>query len=154
VNNQESDVSNVVVLDANFILIPSQFHINYLEEIVYKLEGLTQFFVYQQVFDELKSKEERLVQEGKNNRFHTQFEAGKRYLYQNKNEYQISFIDQIKNENETTDEFLLRKTLKLKTQYRHVFLASNDYELRKKARKSQISVIYLRQKQFISIRRV
>lgn len=145
---------NAVILDSNFVLLPIQFHLDYLEDIMFKLEGNTQFFVYQQVFDELKSKEERLVQEGKNNRFHARFEAGKRYLYQNKNDYQISFIDQIKNENETTDEFLLRKTLKLKTQYSHVFLASNDYDLRKKARESQISVIFLRQKQFISIRRV
>ncbi|TXT65075.1 MAG: hypothetical protein BAJALOKI3v1_140066 [Promethearchaeota archaeon] len=146
--------NNVVVVDSNFILLPIQFRIDYIEDIVYLLEGATHFIIYQQVYDELKAKQKRLAKKGKNNKFRAQFEAGKRYLEMKRQEYHISFIDEVKEKDETTDEFLLRKVLSLKDIYHHIFLATNDYELRKKAKQSQISAIYLKQKQFISITRV
>jgi rRNA-processing protein FCF1 len=147
-------VNNAVVVDSNFILLPIQFRIDYIEDIVYLLEGATQFIIYQQVYNELKAKQKRFEEKGKNSKFQAQFEAGKRYLEMKKQEYHLSFINEVKGKDETTDEFLLRKAVSLKDIYHHIFLATNDYELRKKAKQSQISVIYLKQKQFISITRV
>jgi len=144
---------NAVILDSNFILLPIQFHLDYLEDIVFKLEGRTKFIIYKQVLDELEAKKERFRKKGKSNKFHTQLEAGKRYLEINKNKFHISFIDEVKNEKETTDQFLLKKAKVLKKESSSVFLATNDYELRKKAIQSEISIIYLRKKQFISITR-
>ena len=141
---------NIIIIDSNFILLPFQFKIDYLNDIYLILEGKIRFYIFKQVIDELKAKESR---EPKARKFRRMFKSGMSYLEKNEKIYPIYFIDEIKNKNEITDEFLLRWCIKFKKEYRHVFLATNDSELRKKAKNSNVDVIFLRQKKYISIER-
>lgn len=139
---------NVIIIDSNFILLPYQFKIDYLNDIYLSLEGKIRFYVFKQVINELKAKESR---EPKARKFRRMFKSGMSYLEKSEKIYPIYFIDEIKNNDETTDEFLLRRCIKFKKEYKNVFLATNDSELRKKAKNSNINLIFLRQKKFISI---
>ena len=139
---------NVIIIDSNFILLPYQFKIDYLNDIYLSLEGKIRFYVFKQVINELKAKESR---EPKARKFRRMFKSGMLYLEKSEKIYPIYFIDEIKNNDETTDEFLLRWCIKFKKEYKNVFLATNDSELRKKAKNSNINVIFLRQKKYISI---
>ncbi len=141
---------NVVVIDANFILLPYQFKIDYLNDIYLSLEGRTRFYIFKQVLNELRAKEHR---EQKARKFHRMLKSGMSYLEKYEKSYPIYFIDDLKNQAETTDDFLLKWCIKFKKEYRHVFLATNDSKLRKKAKNSNINLIFLRQKKFISIER-
>ena len=141
---------NIIIIDSNFILLPFQFKIDYLNDIYLKLEGKTRFYVFKQILDELNAK---IIRETKARKFNRQLKGGMNYLEKNEKVYPIYFIDEIKNDNETTDEFLLKWCIRLKKEYRHVFLATNDSELRKKAKNSNVNVIFLRQKKYISIER-
>jgi rRNA-processing protein FCF1 len=75
------------------------------------------------------------------------------YLDKNEKVYPIYFVDEVKTESETTDEFLLRRCNEFKKEYKKIFLATNDSELRTKAKNSKINVIFLRQKRFLFIDR-
>jgi len=141
---------NLIVIDSNFILLPYQFKVDYLNEIYLNLEGKTRFFIFKQVLDELESKKRRTPITGK---FRRQFKSGMSYLKKNEKVYPIYFIDEIKKENETTDNFLLRRCIDFKTDYKRVYIATNDAQLRKKASKAKINLIFLRQKKYLSIER-
>jgi rRNA-processing protein FCF1 len=142
---------NFIIIDSNFILLPFQFKIDYLNEIRMKLEGNLKFIIYKQILDELEAKRKR---ESKSTKFIRLLDSGLSYLENKKREYEISFLEDIKNKSETTDEFLLKKSLELKVQGYSTFLATNDSELRKKARIAYVNTIFLRQRKFLSIERV
>lgn len=144
-------IIRLVIIDSNFILLPFQFKIDYLEEIRMKVEGKLKFIIYQQIFNELESKRKR---ESKATKFTRLLDSGLSYLEKNKPTFEIDFLEDVKNRDELTDEFLLRKSLELKDKGFLVFLATNDSELRRKARRSELNTIYLRQKKFLSIERV
>jgi rRNA-processing protein FCF1 len=116
-----------------------------------KVEGKLKFIVYQQIFNELESKRKR---EPKATKFTRLLDSGLSYLEKNQPNFEIDFLEDVKNRDELTDEFLLRKSLELKDKGFLVFLATNDSELRRKARRSELNTIYLRQKKFLSIERV
>ena len=141
---------SVIIIDSNFILLPFQFKIDYLNDIYLNLEGKIRFYIFKQVIDELKAKESR---EPKARKFRRMFKSGMSYLEKNEKIFPIYFLDEVKNSSETTDEFLLKWCIKFKKEYKHVYLATNDSELRKKAKNSNINVIFLRQKKYISIER-
>ena len=141
---------NLIVIDSNFILLPYQFKIDYLNDIYLNLEGKTRFYIFKQVLDELEAKKRRTPITSK---FRRQFKFGMSYLKKNEIVYPIYFIDEIKKENETTDDFLLRRCIDFKTDYKRVFIATNDAQLRKKASKAKINLIFLRQKKYLSIER-
>ncbi len=141
---------NLIVIDSNFILLPYQFKIDYLNDIYLNLEGKTRFYIFKQVLDELEAKKRRTPITSK---FRRQFKFGMSYLKKNEIVYPIYFIDEIKKENETTDNFLLRRCIDFKTDYKRVFIATNDAQLRKKASKAKINLIFLRQKKYLSIER-
>ena len=149
-NRKSIESINIVVIDSNFILLPYQFKIDYLNDIYLSLEGRTRFYIFKQVLNELRAKEKR---EPKMSKFRRSFKSGMSYLEKFEKSYPIYFIDDIKNEKETTDEFLLRWCIKFKREYRHVYLATNDSKLRRKALKLKINLIFMRQKKFISIQR-
>ena len=144
-------ISNLVILDSNFILLPFQFKIDYLNEIRVNLEGKLKFIIFKQILKELDAKKKR---EPKATKFHRQLKSGLLYLEKNKINFNIEYMEQTKDKIETTDDFLLRKLINLKEENRNIFLATNDSELRKKAKKLKISTIFLRQKKFLSIERV
>ena len=141
---------NVVIIDSNFILLPYQFKIDYLNDIYLKLEGKIRFFIFKQSLNEIEAKIRR---EPKTRKLKRQFKAGMSYLDKNEKVYPLYFIDEIKNEEETTDEFLLKWCIQFKKDYKKVFLATNDSELRKKAKNSNVNVIFLRQKKYLVIER-
>lgn len=145
-----TEFENLVVIDANFILTPIQFKVDFLDEIEFSLEGKTKFLIYKQVIDELQAKAERFERREKSAKFEAQLNAGKTYLEQNKPNYHLQWSEEVKNSEESTDDFLLRKVKELKKEYPHVYLATNDRHLRKRA-KEYASLIFIRQNQMISI---
>ena len=140
-------LENLIVIDANFILLPFQFKIDYLYEIDASLEGKTIFIVYKQILDELEVKK---IREPEARKFHMNFKAGLLYLEKNNEKYNIDYKQNIKLTDETTDNFLLKSCLELKSISKRVFLATNDAELRRKANKMEVSTIFLRQKKYLS----
>ncbi|MFX1488338.1 MAG: PIN domain-containing protein [Promethearchaeota archaeon] len=137
----------LVVIDSNFILLPFQFKVDYLNEIRGHVEGRLKFIVFQQILDELEAKKKR---EPNATKFDRLLNSGLSYLEKNKENYTIDFIDSVKTKYETTDDFLLRKSIELKAESNTVFLATNDSNLRDKSRELGISIIFLRQKKYLS----
>jgi rRNA-processing protein FCF1 len=140
-------VENLIVVDANFVLLPFQFKIDYLHEITASLEGKTIFLVYKQILDELEAKK---LREPNATKFHMNLKSGLLYLEKNNDKFKILYRQSIKSEEETTDNFLLKTCQELKEKNKKVYLASNDAELRRKARKIGINTIFLRQKKYLS----
>ena len=140
-------LENLIVIDANFILLPFQFKIDYLYEIEAKLDGKTIFIVYKQILDELEAKK---IREPEAIKFHMNFKAGLLYLEKNNEKYNIDYKQNIKLKEETTDNFLLKSCMELKSINKRVFLATNDAELRRKANKMEVRTIFLRQKKYLS----
>jgi len=141
-------MENVVIIDSNFVLLPIQFKINYIKEIRDKVEGPVKFMIYQQVLDELNYKKKKFEN---STRFARELEAGLRYLKEINHVYDIEIVNEVKNKEESTDDFLIRKCLELKEKDKKIFLATNDIELRKKARDSGVNLIFLRQKKYLDI---
>ena len=112
------------------------------------LEGDLRFIVFQQVLNELEYKKKR---EPNSTNFSRWFDSGLLYLEHNKNEYNIEIKEDIKDDNETTDDFLIKMSIRLKKKNHNLFLATNDSNLRKKAKKHNIRTIFLRQKKFLSL---
>lgn len=139
---------NLVLLDSNFILLPFQFKIDYFSEIRSMLEGTIRFIVFQQILNELNSKKRR---EPNSTNFSRWLDSGLIYLEKNKEEYNIEIKDDIKEDNETTDDFLIKMSIKLKKKNQNLFLATNDSNLRKNAKMHNIRTIFLRQKKFLSL---
>jgi rRNA-processing protein FCF1 len=140
-------VENFIVVDANFVLLPFQFKIDYLYEITANLEGKTIFIVYKQILDELEAKK---LREPNATKFQMNLKSGLLYLEKNNDKYNILYTQSIKSKEETTDTFLLKTCQELKEKNKKVYLASNDAELRRKARKIGIITIFLRQKKYLS----
>jgi hypothetical protein len=143
--------TSLIIIDSNFILLPFQFKIDYLNEIRLSLEGELRFIVFKQILDELVAKRRR---ESKSTKFIMLLDSGLSYLEKKRGDYEIIFLEDIKDRDESTDDFLLKKSLELKDEGYNTFLATNDSELRKKARLASLNTIFLRQKKFLSIERV
>jgi len=132
----------LIILDANFILIPSQFGIDYIEGIKAIIPGKLSFIVFSTTIEELISKKQR----DKNRiKFQKQLELSLQIL---KNQ-QYHEIPLRRKENEKVDTFLLKICQDLTNNDYKVHLATNDKELRSAARQSGINVIYMRQKKKI-----
>ena len=142
-----TDFDNIIIIDANFILLPFQFKIDYLDEINLELEGTKLFVVFKQVLDELEAKRMRQPNASK---FPLQLKAGLNYLEQHKEKYNILMHQDRKNLRETTDDFLVKKAVEFKSICRNTYLATNDSELRKKAKIKKIYLIFLRQRRYLS----
>jgi len=140
-------LENYIIIDANFVLLPFQFKIDYLTEITASLEGITQFFIYEQILNELEAKK---LREPNATKFRMNLKSGLLYLEKNKANYNIQYKKSIKSPEETTDSFLLKICQDLKNENKKVYLASNDADLRRKARRIGINTIFLRQKKYIS----
>lgn len=140
--------TNIVIIDSNFILLPFQFKIDYFLEIRQIIEGKLKFVIFQQILNELKAKKRKQQKATKFNRF---LQSGLLYLERSNEKYQIEILEEIKNEYETTDDFLLKKAVVLKREGSNVYLATNDSELRKKAHSQKINIIFLRQKKYLTM---
>ncbi|TXT53606.1 MAG: hypothetical protein BAJALOKI2v1_900010 [Promethearchaeota archaeon] len=140
----------IIVLDSNFLFLPSQFQTDYLEIIEMKLGTSISYIIYQQILDELNAKKRRRKNSSK---FRRDLNLGLQYLEKSRLHHNIDFIGETKNKMETTDEFLIRKCVNLKRTNKSIYLATNDQELRKKAKKRGVNIIYLRQKSYLVIER-
>lgn len=124
--------SKEVVIDTNFFMVPFQFNVDIIDELEkalpsYKLT--TQIFV----INELKGLK-------RNNKGKIRLNADLALKLANSSNIEIKDIS-LEN-NETVDDALLRVS---------EVLATNDIELKKRARKKGITVAYLRQKKYIAI---
>ena len=124
--------SKEVVIDTNFFMVPFQFNVDIVDELEkalpsYKLT--TPIFV----INELKGLK-------RNNKGKIRLNAD--LALKLANSYNIEIKDISLENNETVDDALLRVS---------EVLATNDIELKKRARKKGITVAYLRQKKYIAI---
>ena len=124
--------SKEVVIDTNFFMVPFQFNVDIIDELEkalpsYKLT--TPIFV----INELKGLK-------RNNKGKIRLNADLALKLANSSNIEIKDIS-LEN-NETVDDALLRVS---------EVLATNDIELKKRARKKGITVAYLRQKKDIAI---
>ena len=124
--------SKEVVIDTNFFMVPFQFNVDIIDELdkalpSYKLT--TPIFV----INELKGLK-------RNNKGKIRLNADLALKLANSSNIEIKDIS-LEN-NETVDDALLRVS---------EVLATNDIELKKRARKKGITVAYLRQKKYIAI---
>lgn len=124
--------SKEVVIDTNFFMVPFQFNVDIITELEntlpsYKLT--TPSFV----INELKGLK-------KNNKGKTRLNANLALKLANSSKVEIKDISLL--ENETVDDALLRVS---------EVLATNDIELKKRAKDKGITVAYLRQKKYIAV---
>ena len=124
--------SKEVVIDTNFFMVPFQFNVDVIDELEkvlssYKLT--TPIFV----INELKGLK-------KNNKGKIRLNADLALKLANSSNIEIKDIS-LEN-NETVDDALLRVS---------EVLATNDIELKNRAKKRGITVAYLRQKKYIAI---
>lgn len=124
--------SKEVVIDTNFFMVPFQFNVDIIDELEkvlpsYKLT--TPIFI----INELKGLK-------RNNKGKIRLNADLALKLANSSNIEIKDIS-LEN-NETVDDALLRVS---------EVLATNDIELKKRARKKGITVAYLRQKKYIAI---
>lgn len=124
--------SKEVMIDTNFFMVPFQFNVDIIDELEkvlpsYKLT--TPIFV----INELKGLK-------RNNKGKIRLNADLALKLANSSNIEIKDIS-LEN-NETVDDALLRVS---------EVLATNDIELKKRARKKGITVAYLRQKKYIAI---
>ncbi|WP_407424792.1 PIN domain-containing protein [Methanobrevibacter sp.] len=124
--------SKEIVIDTNFFMVPFQFNVDIITELEktlpsYKLT--TPSFV----INELKGLKN-------NNKGKTRLNANLALKLANSSKIEIKDISLL--ENETVDDALLRVS---------EVLATNDIELKNRAKEKGITVAYLRQKRYIAV---
>ena len=124
--------SKEVVIDTNFFMVPFQFNVDIiteLENILPSYKLTTPSFV----INELKGLK-------RNNKGKTRLNANLALKLANSSKVEIKDISLL--ENETVDDALLRVS---------EVLATNDIELKNRAKDKGITVVYLRQKKYIAV---
>ena len=141
---------NYVFLDANFLLVPSQFQIDIYHEIRELIQGKLQFIVVPEVIDELNAKSVRTT----STKFKRNVTMALNLLDTKKHQYPQYFKDLQKSKIKITnvDDYLVSLAVNTKDAEKcGVFISTNDKELKQKALKYGIQLIYLRQKKFIDL---
>ena len=121
-----------VVIDTNFFMVPFQFNediITELEKVLPSYKLTTPSFV----INELKGLK-------RNNKGKIRLNANLALKLANSSKVEIKDISLL--ENETVDDALLRVS---------EVLATNDMELKKRAKAKGITIVYLRQKNYITV---
>ena len=121
-----------VVIDTNFFMVPFQFNV----DIITELENLLPSYKLTTpsfVINELKGLK-------RNNKGKIRLNANLALKLANSSKVEIKDISLL--ENETVDDALLRVS---------EVLATNDMELKKRAKAKGITVVYLRQKNYITV---
>ena len=124
--------SKEVVIDTNFFMVPFQFNVDVIDELE-KLLPSYNLTTPSFVINELKGLKN-------NNKGKTRLNANLALKLANSSKVEIKDISLL--ENETVDDALLRVS---------EVLATNDIELKKRAKDRGITVAYLRQKKYIAI---
>ena len=124
--------SKEVVIDTNFFMVPFQFNVDIITELENKLPSYkltTPSFV----INELKGLK-------RNSKGKVRLNANLALKLANSSKVEIKDISLL--ENETVDDALLRVS---------EVLATNDVELKNRAKDKGITVVYLRQKKYIAV---
>jgi len=124
--------SKEVVIDTNFFMVPFQFNV----DIITELENLLPSYKLTTpsfVINELKGLKN-------NNKGKVRLNANLALKLANSSKVEIKDISLL--ENETVDDALLRVS---------EVLATNDIELKNRAKDKGITVVYLRQKKYIAV---
>ena len=124
--------SKEVVIDTNFFMVPFQFNVDIITELENKLPSY-KLTTPNFVINELKGLK-------KNNKGKIRLNANLALKLANSSKVEIKDISLL--ENETVDDALLRVS---------EVLATNDIELKKRAKAKGITVVYLRQKNYITV---
>ena len=128
----ESNNVKEVYIDTNFFLLPFQFNVDIIEEFRIRLPNhklVTTKFVIR----ELKG-----LKNNKNSKTRLAASLGLKIAQSN----QIEIRDIPLENGESVDDVLVRIAN---------VLATNDIELRKKAKKNNLTIVYLRQKRYLAI---
>ncbi|WP_305513982.1 PIN domain-containing protein [Methanobrevibacter sp. V14] len=124
--------SKEVVIDTNFFMVPFQFNV----DIITELENLLPSYKLTTpsfVINELKGLK-------RNTKGKTRLNANLALKLANSSKVEIKDISLL--ENETVDDALLRVS---------EVLATNDIELKNRAKNKGITIVYLRQKKYIAV---
>lgn len=124
--------SKEVVIDTNFFMVPFQFNV----DIITELENLLPSYKLTTpsfVINELKGLK-------RNTKGKTRLNANLALRLANSSKVEIKDISLL--ENETVDDALLRVS---------EVLATNDIELKNRAKNKGITIVYLRQKKYIAV---
>ena len=124
--------SKEVVIDTNFFMVPFQFNVDIITELENKLPSYT-LTTPSFVINELKGLKN-------NNKGKVRLNANLALKLANSSKVEIKDISLL--ENETVDDALLRVS---------EVLATNDIELKNRAKNKGITVAYLRQKRYIAV---
>ena len=124
--------SKEVVIDTNFFMVPFQFNVDIIAELE-KLLPSYKLTTPSFVINELKGLK-------RNNKGKTRLNANLALKLANSSKVEIKDISLL--ENETVDDALLRVS---------EVLATNDIELKKRAKAKGITIVYLRQKNYITV---
>ena len=124
--------SKEVVIDTNFFMVPFQFNVDVITELE-KLLPSYKLTTPSFVINELKGLK-------KNSKGKVRLNANLALKLANSSKVEIKDISLL--ENETVDDALLRVS---------EVLATNDIELKKRAKDKGITVAYLRQKKYIAV---
>ena len=124
--------SKEVVIDTNFFMVPFQFNVDVITELE-KLLPSYKLTTPSFVINELKGLKN-------NNKGKTRLNANLALKLANSSKIEIKDISLL--ENETVDDALLRVS---------EVLATNDVELKNRAKDKGITVAYLRQKKYIAV---
>ena len=141
---------NIVILDANFLLVPSQFHLDVYKEIRSVLPGNLKFVIIPEVLQELRLKSES----SSSSKFKRTVEMAQQLLdkYHTEKSLQFKYIDENKPKGMYVDDYLVNIATSIaEDENNHVYIATNDKELRIKASTNGIRTIYLRQKKYIKV---
>ena len=124
--------SKEVVIDTNFFMVPFQFNVDIITELE-KLLPSYKLTTPSFVINELKGLK-------RNNKGKIRLNANLALKLANSSKVEIKDISLL--ENETVDDALLRVS---------EVLATNDIELKNRAKDKGITVVYLRQKKYIAV---
>ena len=124
--------SKEVVIDTNFFMVPFQFNVDIITELENKLPSYT-LTTPSFVINELKGLKN-------NNKGKVRLNANLALKLANSSKIEIKDISLL--ENETVDDALLRVS---------EVLATNDIELKNRAKDKGITIVYLRQKKYIAV---
>ena len=124
--------SKEVVIDTNFFMVPFQFNVDIITELE-KLLPSYKLTTPSFVINELKGLKN-------NNKGKIRLNANLALKLANSSKVEIKDISLL--ENETVDDALLRVS---------EVLATNDIELKNRAKEKGITIVYLRQKKYIAV---
>jgi len=128
---------SIVILDANFILVPAQLKI----DIYSQLGGLGiepyELVVFHATLIEL---EQKIKQDITQRSLQREFRLAQQLLQA----HSYRMIEKERNYTQSVDDWLIDRALELKSQGNNVYLATNDKELRQKCRHHEIKAIFVR----------